>query len=472
MSKYKPGPTPEQAKDLARCFASPAYFVHNYCQIFDAVSGEWIPFDLWPEQAESLEKICENQLTIILKARQLGATWLVLAYALWLMMFRPAAEILLFSKRDTEAVYLLSYQRLRGIYDRLPGWMRSGHKPGVTAGHQWVLANGSVARAFSTSSGDSYTATLAIVDEADLAPDLNRLMRSVKPTIDNGGKMILLSRADKSEPGSEFKRIYTAAKRGENSWTPVFLPWYVHPKRDEKWYAEQKADILSRTGSLDDLFEQYPATDAEALAPKTLDKRIPQEWLTNSFSEETGYDPLGIPNLRIFRLPEPGQSYVVGADPAEGNPTSDDSALTILRMDTGEECASLGGKLQPSTFGSFLALLSRVYNDAPVLVERNNHGHAVLLWLEENTDVPLVKGLDDKYGWMTTAKSKAQMYADLTDAVRDREITLHTLDSFLQLATIDGGTLSAPEGLHDDRAVSVGLAWQALLKEVSRWAIV
>jgi hypothetical protein len=180
---------------------------------------------------------------------------------------------------------------------------------------------------------------------------------------------------------------------------------------------------------------------------------------------------LGITNLRIFRLPESGVRYVLGADPAEGNPTSDDSACTLLRTDTGEEVASLAGKFQPSTFGSFLALLSEFYGDAPALVERNNHGHAVLLWLEENTGVPLVKGLDDRYGWMTTAKSKAQAYADLTDAVRDGELEIHTLDTYLQLSSIDGGSLSAPEGLYDDRAVSVALAWQAVLRETSRWAV-
>ena len=35
------------------------------------------------------------------------------------------------------------------------------------------------------------------------------------------------------------------------------------------------------------------------------------------------------------------RSFVVGGDPAEGNPTSDDSALTVLDVTSGEEAASL-----------------------------------------------------------------------------------------------------------------------------------
>ncbi len=54
------------------------------------------------------------------------------------------------------------------MYAKLPAWMRSAVVQDND--HEWQLSNGSVARAFPTSAGDSYTATLAIVDEADLVP--------------------------------------------------------------------------------------------------------------------------------------------------------------------------------------------------------------------------------------------------------------------------------------------------------------
>src|SRR5512136_788220 len=88
------------------CAASPLYFIHTYCYVYDAVSGDWVPFHLWPAQAGTLKTILTNLLVVILKARQLGLTWLVLGFALWLMIFHPAATILLFSRRDDEAVHL------------------------------------------------------------------------------------------------------------------------------------------------------------------------------------------------------------------------------------------------------------------------------------------------------------------------------------------------------------------------------
>src|SRR5262245_34537515 len=116
------------------------------------------------------------------------------------MLFRPAAQGRLVSRRDDEATDLLAH-RLRGMYDRLPDWLKVASFP-VDNDHEWQLSNGSRVLAFPTTAGDSYTATLAIVDEADLVPDLDRLMRAVKPTIDGGGRMVLLSRADKSNPPS------------------------------------------------------------------------------------------------------------------------------------------------------------------------------------------------------------------------------------------------------------------------------
>lgn len=455
--------TDEETRDLDECYFSPRLFVERHCQIYNATSGGWEPFALWPAQRRTLATIEAQRLVVVLKARQLGLTWLVLAYGLWLMLFRPAATVLLFSKRDDEAMYLLSDERLRGMWLRLPEFLRSGHEVLADSGHEWKLSNGSVALAFPTTAGDSYTATLAIVDEADLAPDLNRLMRAVKPTIDGGGRMILLSRADKSRPNSEFKRIYRAAKAGTNGWAHEFLPWHVRPQRDAAWYEAQRRDILGRTASLDDLHEQYPATDTEALAPRTLDKRIAAEWLEQCFVEMApaallpdGAPP--IPGLEVYRAPESGRHYVLGVDPAEGNPTSDDSAITVLEVSTGEECAALAGKFQPATLGGHAAALARWYHGARVMVERNNHGHAVLLWLRDNSPVSRLAGLDGKEGWLSNSRGKVALYDAAADAFREGDTRLHSFATWMQLASIDGSTLRAPEGANDDRADSYALA--------------
>ena len=197
-----------------------------------------------------------------------------------------------------------------------------------------------------------------------------------------------------------------AARQGQNDWLPVFLPWQARPDRDAAWYEAQRHDVLARTGATDDLAEQYPATDAEALAPRMLDKRIPAIWLQQCYREfgpstSLPEDAPAIPGLQVYFDPEPGCMYVIGADPAEGNPTSDDSALCVLDADSGIQAAELAGKFEPSVFANYALQLARWYNQAGILVERNNHGHAVLLWLREHGQgLQPLHGPDDKPGWL------------------------------------------------------------------------
>jgi hypothetical protein len=477
-----------RAGELGKCFNSPAYFIHTYCHIYDSVQLDWIPFRLWPSQVRVIQDIHNNQLTVILKARQLGISWLALSYALWQMMFRPIAAVSVFSRRETEAMYLMGSDRLRGIFEHLPLWMKTGMKSTTDSAHEWILKNGSASRAFPTSAGDGYVSTLALVDEADLSPDLNALMRSVKPTIDNGGKMILFSRVNKSVPESEFKTIYRGASEGENGWYPVFLPWTAHPGRNEEWYTRQRKDILSRTGSLDDLYEQYPATPEQALSTRTLDKRIPPLWIEACYEELKPIRAKGSPSLQdldIYFAPETGVRYVIGADPAEGNPNSDDSSLTVMQVDTGEEVASMAGKYEPAIFASYIKMVSIYYNYAPVLVERNNHGHSVIQWLEEHARrIRLLLGHDAethkkdrknknrrkklKAGWLSSTLGKTILYTICTEHFRacasfdnpEKQAikVLHNKHTFDQLSSIEVATLSAPKGRHDDRADSYALA--------------
>jgi hypothetical protein len=453
-------------REVLKCRKSFAYFCDTYCRILcdGGRGGEWAPFRLWPEQRRVARLLQEHRLVVALKARQLGLTWLTLAFALWLLLFHPIATVLLFSRRDEEARDLLAV-RLRGTYDRLPPWLKS-EPLGADNDREWRLGNGSRALAFPTTAGDGYTATLAVVDEADLCPDLDRLLRAVKPTIDGGGRMVLLSRSDKSKPQSPFKRVYAAARQGRTEWAAVFLPWSARPDRTRAWYEAQAAEVSHRTGGLDDLHEQYPATDAEALAPRALAKRIAPQWLLQCYHDQAppAEPPPGapsVPGLEVYAPPQKGRSYVIGADPAEGNPTSDASALTVLDRESGEEAAALAGRFEPAVFAAHVDALGRWYGGAGVLVERNNHGHAVLLWLRDHSGLWRLPGHDGRPGWLSNSKGKALLYDAAADAFRERQTVLHSFATFTQLASIEGGPLRAPPGEADDRADSYALACRA-----------
>jgi hypothetical protein len=454
--------------EKAKCAASEAYFVSTYVWIYDNESAAWIRFGLWREQRDALELMGSAQQTVFLKARQLGLSWLSLSKILHECQFRPISSANIFSLRENEAAYLLGRERFRGMWERLPIPLRSP----ITSDNVTHLgfANGSHVRAFPTTAGDSYAATLALVDEADLVPDLNRLLRRVKPSIDAGGRIMLVSRSDKANPESEFKRIYRAAKAGKTDWKAMFLPWHVRPGRTPEWYAAQCRDALANTGSLDDVHEQYPATDAEALAPRSLDKRLPSSWLQSCYHEslpiplESLPDAPAIAELVVYEPPQAGRAYVLGCDPAEGLPGGDDTAIVVLAKDTGEQVAECVGKLEPKRVTpDAVSKIAAYYNGAECMVERNNHGHAVIAGCEDATFV--MSGRDGKRGWVESTLGKTILYDTAADAIKNRETTIRSFTSFTQLASIDRVTLSAPKGQHDDYAVAYALALLARVEQ-------
>ncbi len=486
----RPIPRSQVSVEWLKCAASPAYFTSRYVRIYRASNSgaddlpAWAPFDLWPAQVRTLRRMARASRLVVLKARQLGLSWLALAYALWLMTFRSPAIVLLFSLKEAEAVELLG--RLKGMYVRLPYWLRAR----VTvqdSGTRFELSTGSRALAFSTKGGRSYTGSLAIVDEADFIPDLGQFLNAVKPTVDGGGQLFLISTSDKRRPVSPFKNLFRAANNastaeGAGAYEAIFLPWQARPDRDAVWHARTKAEMFAQRGTDDDFYAEYPATPEEALAPLQFDRRIPYKWIEPVFMPcasapqaataraALGRHPSGIemhgaprpapslPGLAVYVTPQPGRAYVLGADPAEGNPNSDESAATALDATTGEEVAALAGRIEPTVFAGYLAQLARWYNDAAILPERNNHGHTVLAALAATGGSRVLCGHDGKPGWLSNAKGKTLLYNALADAVRDGACVIHTAETAGQIASIEASTLRAPQGLHDDRADSFALA--------------
>ncbi len=457
-------------REIIRCKLNFNYFTHNHVQI-KSDAGEWVPFRLWSAQADVGTDLTTYRLIILLKARQLGMSWLLVSYAVWVAIFEPGSTVLLFSKGQREAKELLA--RIRDVIIRLPVWMqpRKFLTDGAT---ELTLSNGSrfVSFASASSGGDSYTARLVIIDEADLIRDLNLLLSGAKPTVDGGGQLVLLSRTEKSDPESPFKRTYRAAAAGELPYHTIFLPWHARPERDQDWYDAQKAEILGRTGWLDELYANYPATAEEALAAKEQDKRFPLAWLEACFREQPPLSLADTPfaewsGIEIYALPVAGREYSTGVDVALGNPTSDDSVAIVTDALSCEEVCVLCGKFEPTVLAQKASEISRWYNNARLHVERNNHGHKCLeAMLSQRPRPNVLKGRDKKPGWWTDPVGKTFMYDTVAECLRRGACIIRSRTTFNQLASLDAIRQEAPEGRHDDRAVGYGLSVLAATKPV------
>lgn len=224
-----------------------------------------IPFDLWPAQVDVLKTLLTQLLIIFLKARQLGITWLVLAYALWLCLFHPGKTVLVFSQGKPEAQELI--RRLRGMYVRY-----RGDKPRLLLDNTETLtwSNGSRVRALAATerAGRSFTASLVIFDEYAFMQFGARVFGSAKPTIDAGGQMIIITTANSDD--DDFATKWQGAQQGTNGFTPIFLPWHARPSRTAEWYARVETEYDDPK----DMLRGYPATPDEAFTPRTADRFV------------------------------------------------------------------------------------------------------------------------------------------------------------------------------------------------------
>ena len=311
---------------------------------------------------------------------------------------------------------------------------------------------------------------MAIVDEADFIDDLKGLMNAVKPTVDGGGKLILVSTANKEKASSEFKRIWNRAVKGMNGYSPVFLPWKAHPGRDQTWYEQQRGDY-----ELDDLQQEYPATPEEALSPRLSSKRFLPEWLRQCRGDGVKVKVnLGIPGFTAYARPRSKYQYLISADPAEGTLGSDPSAAIVLNSETWEEVGVLHGRFEPDIFAGYLAELGGIYNKAVILVERNNHGHAVLLGLEYGGYEKIyISPFDQKQGWLSNQRSKVLAVSHAAKALREGCCKINHEGTIAELAAFNSGTLKAPEGSHDDLAMAfinglAGLHWRNYQEQLGK----
>ncbi len=126
------------------------------------------------------------------------------------------------------------------------------------------------------------------------------------------------------------------------------------------------------------MYENYPRTDEEALAGYELDKRIAPDWLRQCLDiRDTIPCDISVPGFRCYELPRQERKYVIGADPAEGVERGDASCAVVLDED-GSEVGFLTGRIEPTVFAGYIAEIGKFYNNAGIIIERNNHGHAVI----------------------------------------------------------------------------------------------
>lgn len=259
--------------DRRQCAKEPARFIERHCMIEDP-DGTVVPFTLWPFQRDVLQALHRGDPVIVLKARRLGLSWVVLAFALWLAVTSQGIRVLILCKTEADATELLD--RIRRMRDRISADPLHAHllarleKPAKERDAVTTLDIGSsTIRALvgTPAAARSETAGLVIADEFAFQRRADEIWRALLPTIDGGGRIAVVSTGNGPEQhpvGGEYASLWARAVAGVNGLTAFFFPWQARPDRDEAW----KQRTMAALGDPERFKVEYPEEPGDAfLAP-------------------------------------------------------------------------------------------------------------------------------------------------------------------------------------------------------------
>lgn len=182
--------------------------------------------------------------------------------------------------------------------------------------------------------------------------------------------------------------------------------------------------------------------------------------------------------LQVWEENDESACYVVGADPASGDPDPgrDFQAIEVLRRHPLREVACWRGKVPPDEFGRVAAGLAERYGMATLGIERNGLGIASLIAAGDYPNLysderharvvtPDWSGAA-RLGWVTSTETRPLMLSGIIQTLRDG-MEVYCADTVEELASLiygPTGKVEARGGWHDDRAFALMIAVQMHLR--------
>lgn len=463
-----------------------------------------VPLELFDYQQDVLEAFRTHRYLVVLKARQLGLTTMAMAYALWMLLFRPGSNIVLVSKNQTTADKAL--ELLDFMYQFLPESVKSrGPQPENSAAkhHSYRFRDGMVSQITSYAATKTVaagqTASLVIWDEAALAEYQEEVLRTLLPTTDAGGAMIVFSTARGGH--NMFAQLFRGAERGENQFRSIFYPWSKSRLITPEDYEAKKRAMLSEPwlfyaeypSSAEEAFRQSGRSRFTALPPESEVDEFP---LRGNLDWELDGSVRFTPNPEgPFRLleealegPPPGHTAVVAMDPSSGT-GGDYTAIVGGWLDEDNMPVRVAfwhsNLVEPHDSAEDAAKLGRLLRDwngmdAVLVVEKQGgYGDTAIHELRENLMYQNLyrftytghrrRRAQEAYGFPMTFARRPLVIDTMARWVDRNRPLMVGIDTILRqelgaFVVRDDGKMQADAGMYDDMVMATAI-WLYVLEE-------
>ena len=444
-------------EEWIKCSNDIIYFAENYCWINSLDEGI-ILVKLRNYQKSLFKSLYdENEKKrhrIIMSSRQSGKTESISIYILHYILFHENKRVAILANRENLAMEILA--SIKQKFERLPKFLQQGVPDTGWSAGKMKLENGCEVRTGSTTENSirGFTVDRLILDEFAIVPQnvADGFIASVFPTVSSGktSKIIITSTP---RGMNHFYSMWQKAVRGENDFLPIRIAYWEVPGRDEEWKKKMIADIGPVRFRQE--FEcAFLGSSQLLISPEYIERY-------GSFC----IDPIDFKYngaLQIFEKPQKGSRYILGVDSAAGN-GGDYSVIQVLKIDSPTHIEQVAvyraNEVSYTTFGGTVVDISKLYNNAYIMLENNDIGAQVAnyIWYELEYD-RLVNVEKKQLGIRSTARTKVAACLNMKRLfelgqliIKDPE-TINEISTFVEVRP---NVFKAQDSAHDDLVTSL-----------------
>ena len=447
-----------------------------------------------------------NIRALVLKARQVGISTYVEGRYFWKITQNRNANAFVLSHlaESTNSIFNM----VRYFYDNIP---HPAFKPPLSTQTATTLvfdeinSRYRVGTARSTQTGRGQTNRFVHGSEVAFYPQGNDIVAGLLQTVGGKDSEVILETTANGAGGWFYDQTMKSL-RGETEWQVCFIPWFWMPEYVRKpspyfeatpeeyklaqQYGLSDEQLCFRRAKLDelgsaDLFRQeYPSTPLESFLTSgrcfvedSCLRAAEQECYTPDFRGDYRNGALQAHSSGPYKEwcpPMQEESYVIGVDVAEGLSYGDYSVAQVLDS-LGRQVACWHGHVDPWEWGNLISQLGQRYNNAYVIVERNNHGLTTLrrlqeinypnMFIESSVDGAYGDKLTKRGGFLTTSKTKPLIVDNMAALLRQEESGIADIELVNELRTYvidEKGSFNSQQGCYDDRVMAFAIALHGL----------
>ena len=502
--------------EYGKCLANPVYAIETYLETFDKTQEGFVPFRLFPRQKEIITCYEKHRFNLITKPRQAGVSTTTAAYLSIKVAFaddeNPEAILIIANKQELAFEFLA---KIKDFISQVPRWVWGTEYYGTKKNDDRTifitnskgeikLPNGSRVKAVATSKDAlrGFTPTYLVMDEAAYIDNGDEVFGAALTALGTGGKATLISTPNGMD--SLYYKTYEQSKAKKNNFNIVEMKWYedLRYNKDLRWIKDE-----TETPEIEFSFNSYRMMIAQGYKPTSSwyeemcrgmnnDARMIAQELDVSFIGSGGnviseadiqaqelinvQEPIyyagGEKEIWIWKKPEEGHQYVLGADVSRGD-GEDSSTIVILDVTTMEEVMEYRGKIQPDLLAQLIEEYGEMYKAYSVIDITGGMGVSTVLKLLEfdfkrlHYDTPNGKILSTKQRQMDAFKKndkipglqvsgiRLALISNFEEKIRNNIVKVRSTRLINEMKTFvyKNGRPDHMDGYHDDLIFALGM---------------